>query len=83
MIMKLIFIFSFITLSVFGQSGNSYYLSEKDQPHFKNGSNDGSNQFERIEKNVAEINQLHSKIKSLESEMDGLKKRVEELEKRR
>jgi hypothetical protein len=81
--MKLILIFLFITFSSFGQTGNNYYLSEKDQTYFKNGANEGSNQFERIEKNVAEINKLHSKINSLETELGALKKKVEELEKRR
>lgn len=81
--MKLILLLTFMTFSSFSQTERSYYLSDKDQPYFKNGSNEGNNQFERLEKNVAEINKLHSKIKSLESELDGLKKRVEELEKKK
>jgi predicted RNase H-like nuclease (RuvC/YqgF family) len=82
--MKLLFIFSLIlSVSAIGQSGNGLYLSDKDQPYFKNGANDGSNQFERIEKNVSEINKLHGEIKSLKDQIESMKKEIQELKNRR
>jgi predicted RNase H-like nuclease (RuvC/YqgF family) len=72
-----------LSLSCYGQSGNSLYLSDKDQPYFKNGANDGSNQFERIEKNVAEINKLHGEIRSLKDQIESMKKEIQELKNRR
>lgn len=81
--MKIIlFLFMTIPFSSIAQS-NNYYLSDKDQTYFKNGANDGSNQFERIEKNVSEINKLHGEIRSLKDQIDSMKKDIEELKKRR
>ena len=80
---KLFFLTLTFSLTSFGQSGNGLYLSDKDQPYFKNGANDGSNQFERIEKNVAEINKLHGEIKSLKDQIETMKKEIQELKNRR
>jgi predicted RNase H-like nuclease (RuvC/YqgF family) len=79
----LLFLTVTFSLSSYGQSGNSLYLSDKDQPYFKNGANDGSNQFERIEKNVAEINKLHGEIRSLKDQIETMKKEIQELKNRR
>ena len=52
---------------------------KEDQVYFKNDSFEGSNKWERIDKNVKEINKLHGEIATLKADIAELKKEVEML----
>lgn len=54
-------------------------LKKSDQKYYQNDSNEGKNQFERIDANVKEINKLHSEVASLKAELAILKAEVEKL----
>lgn len=53
------------------------YLTKEDQKHFKNDIMEGKNQLERIDLNVKEINNLHTKIKTMEADIILLKKEID------
>lgn len=55
------------------------YLNKEDQQFFKNDIMDGSNQRERLDSNVKEINKLHGEINSMKAEILQIKKEIEEL----
>jgi peptidoglycan hydrolase CwlO-like protein len=55
-------------------------LTKDDQKYFQNGQNEGSNNFERIDKNVAEINKLHGEVEKLKAEMQQLKNQMADLQ---
>jgi peptidoglycan hydrolase CwlO-like protein len=57
-------------------------LSAADQKYYKNEAFDGSNQRERIDMNVREINKLMGEIASMKAEIQQLKKDVEDLKKK-
>jgi peptidoglycan hydrolase CwlO-like protein len=57
--------------------GEFGYLSKEDQKYYKNDSFEGSNQRERLDSTVKEINKLHGEIKSMKEEINGLKKEIE------
>ena len=66
-------------------SGSPSYgtLTLEDQKYYKNESNAGQNQFERIESLVKETNKLHGKIKSMEDDIAILKKEIATLKERK
>ena len=55
------------------------YLTDEQQKFYKNGSNEGKNQYERIDSLVVETNKLEGKIKSMEDDIATLKKEIEVL----
>lgn len=59
------------------------YLTNENQPYFKNESLTGNNQVERVDLNVKEINKLHGEINNLKTEITLLKKEIEELKKKK
>lgn len=66
-------------------SGSPSYgtLTPEDQKYYKNESNAGQNQFERIESLVKETNKLHGKIKAMEDDIAILKKEIATLKERK
>jgi hypothetical protein len=78
----LILILLIVSGSVHSQVTNDYYLTPKEQVYFKNDSNEGNNQFERINMNVRELNKLHAELTTLKAEVLLLKKEIADLKKK-
>jgi hypothetical protein len=58
--------------------GKDYgYLEAKDQQYYKNESFSGSNQLERIDSTVKEINKVYGEMNAMKAEIAALKKEVE------
>ena len=58
--------------------GKDYgYLNAKDQEYYKNESFQGSNQLERIDSTVKEINKVYGQMNAMKAEIAELKKEVE------
>ncbi len=56
-------------------------LKPDDQRFYKNESGQGMNQLERIDSMVKEINKLHGEIMALRTELQTVRKDVDELKK--
>ena len=58
--------------------GKDYgYLDAKDQQYYKNESFQGSNQLERIDSTVKEINKVYGEMNAMKADIAALKKEVE------
>jgi predicted RNase H-like nuclease (RuvC/YqgF family) len=77
--MKTFFYLLTLFISLTAYSTDYGYLKKEDQVYFKNDSFEGSNKWERIDKNVKEINKLHGEIATLKADIAELKKEVEML----
>jgi peptidoglycan hydrolase CwlO-like protein len=76
--MKLVIVMLLISTSSYAQI-KSGYLSKEDQKYYKNDSFEGNNKRERIDSLVIEVNKLHGEIAGMKSEIQVLKKEMEEL----
>ncbi len=58
-------------------------LTKDDQKYYKNDSMEGKNQFERIDSLVAEMNRVHGEMASMKSQIQQLRKEIDELKKKK
>ncbi len=79
--MKLLLLASLICFSSAFAMNKYGQLTPEDQKYYQNDSNQGKNQFERIDSLVAEVNKLHGEIASQKAEIQQLKKDIEEVKK--
>ncbi|MBA2405777.1 MAG: hypothetical protein H0V66_13460 [Bdellovibrionales bacterium] len=78
--MKMFLAFCCLTISATAFSATEYgYLKKEDQQYYKNDSQDGNNQRERIDSSVKEINKLHGEMALMKAEILKLKQDVEQL----
>lgn len=56
-------------------------LTKDDQKYYKNDSMDGLNQRERIDSAVVELNRVNGEMAAMKSEIQQLRKEVDELKK--
>jgi hypothetical protein len=53
------------------------YLKKEDQQYYKNESFEGSNQLERLDSTVKEINKVYGELNAMKGEIAQLKKDIE------
>ena len=71
-------VFSQLSWSL-AQAAPSYYLTDADQPFYKNDSN-GKNDLERIDNDVREINRLYAEVNALKAEVKTIKEVMAQLQ---
>lgn len=82
--MKTIFALSLLALSASSFSQVNFYgLQKGDQEYYKNDSNNGTNNRERTDSLVKELNRVIGEMNTMKSEIQQLKSEVEELKRRK